>query len=93
MACGVAFGVDLVVALGVALGVACGVELLVADGAGPGEEAAGAGVEGAVLPPSALPVELLEPNCGGVIAKTAPSEPTVPTPISNPRFISLSLLF
>jgi hypothetical protein len=30
------------------------------------------------------------PNCGGVIAKTAPSPPRVPTPINNPRFIYFS---
>jgi hypothetical protein len=30
------------------------------------------------------------PNCGGVIAKTAPSPPRVPTPINSPRFIYFS---
>jgi hypothetical protein len=30
------------------------------------------------------------PNWGGVIAKTAPSPPSVPTPINNPRFIYYS---
>lgn len=103
-ACCVAFGVAFVVALGVAFVVALfvgagAVAVLVADGVGVGVEATGAGVDGVgagvdgvVLPPSALPVELLELNCGGVIAKTAPNEPMVPTPMSSPRFISLSLL-
>jgi hypothetical protein len=38
------------------------------------------------------PVDSEVPNCGGVIAKTAPSPPRVPTPINNPRFIYFSSL-
>ena len=38
-------------------------------------------------PPPPMPV----PNCGGVIAKTAPSPPRVPTPINKPRFITSPL--
>ena len=50
---------------------------------------AAAGVEGALPGRAASPELADEPNCGGVIAKTAPSAPTVPTPINNQRFIFL----
>ena len=89
VACGVGLVIGLVVALFVGAGA---VALFVGDDI----EATGAGVEGVdgvVVPPNALAVECVEPNCGGVIASTAPSEPRVPTPISIPRFISLSLLY
>ena len=43
-----------------------------------------------VLPPNdpeSEPVEVVEVICGGVIAKTAPSPPTVPPAIRNMRFM------
>jgi hypothetical protein len=51
------------------------------------ESAAGAGLEVARPGNAAKPLGPEVPNCGGVIAKTAPSPPRVPTPINNPRFI------
>jgi hypothetical protein len=93
---GVALVVAFLVALAAALvadGVGVGVE---ADGVGVGVEAAGVGVEAVVddAPvvgaPNAAPAELEVPKVGGVIAKTAPSEPSVPAPMSNPRFIFFS---
>ena len=91
LALGVAFLVALAAAL-VADGVGVGVE---ADGVGVGVEAAGveAGVDAdapVVGAPNAAPAELEVPKVGGVIAITAPSEPSVPTPMSNPRFIFFS---
>ena len=38
--------------------------------------------------PPAMFIPPLELSCGGVIAKTAPSPPTVPPAINNARFIS-----
>jgi hypothetical protein len=37
------------------------------------------------------PPDADEPNCGGVIAKTAPKLPKVPTPINKPRFAPMVL--
>ena len=37
------------------------------------------------------PPDADEPNCGGVIAKTAPKLPRVPTPINKPRFAPMLL--
>ena len=44
---------------------------------------------GAPTPAIASEEFSVEVNCGGVIAKTAPSPPTVPVAINNARFISL----
>jgi hypothetical protein len=101
---GVALVVAFLVALAAALvadGVGVGVEAdgvgvgVEADGVGVGVEAAGveAGVDADapdVGAPKAAPAELEVPKVGGVIAKTAPSEPSVPAPMSNPRFIFFS---
>ena len=97
---GVAFFVA--VALGVALGdadcVAAGAEDFVAAGVGVGVGAvvvaAGAGVVPVEDPPDKPPdADVLVPNCGGVIARTAPREPKVPTPMSTPRFIFFPTLY
>lgn len=98
------FVVDLVVvffALFFVAVVAAGAGVLVAACVAAGAAAAGAAVvvlaevlpAGAAAPPE-RPPEADEPNCGGVIAKTAPRLPKVPTPINKPRFapIRLSLL-
>jgi hypothetical protein len=54
----------------------------------------------AVVVAAAVPVEAVAPdkppaadvpNCGGVIAKTAPRLPKVPTPINSPRFAPILL--
>ena len=78
----VAFVATLFVAAGVAACVAAGVAACVA--------AAVVTVPPVVGPPSELESELadvVELNCGGVIAKTAPRPPTVPPAINNARFM------
>ena len=83
---GVAFFVA--VAFGVADLVAAGAVDLVAAGVGAEVVAAGAGVVPVDDPPDKPPeADVLVPNCGGVMARTAPNEPRVPTPMSTPRFI------
>ena len=84
------------VALGVALGVAAGVFVV------EGVVAAGVlvvppDVVVVVPPPKAVPPSespLVEPNCGGVMERTAPSPVTVPPAIKKKRlvFILISLI-
>ena len=77
------------VALVLAFFVATGFELFVT--CVEGDDEADADVLVLVAPiaePPAMLIELLEPNCGGVIASTAPRPPTVPPAINNARFIS-----
>jgi hypothetical protein len=94
---GSAVGVALAVADAVALAVAWAVAFFVATGfelcvaCVEGDDEADADVLAPVAPidePPAMLIELLEPNCGGVIASTAPRPPTVPPAINNARFIS-----
>ena len=88
-AAGVALAVAWAVAFVVAFFVATGFELCVA--CVEGDDEADADVLVLVAPiaaPPAILIELLEPNCGGVIASTAPRPPTVPPAINNARFIS-----
>ena len=82
-------------ALVVAFFVVAAFVLLVATGVAAAAELTAAGVlAGApIAPPPAKFNELVDDNCGGVTASTAPRPPKVPPAINNARFISASISY